>query len=313
MNLTWKRILRGALPLAIVPLAAAAVLARPVRADGPDAMERNERCATRLSIAFLGKAPTAQLAADPSPQAQVDALLEDADFQERFARFVNSQFNPEPGANLPEDASYTLAKYVLAQKKPWKEMFVGKYAVDMAVTDDPNGLGYFRSTAWMRRYAGNELEGYRITAAYRILQNTTGLQLMATTAVDGLDLSATGRQASACKGCHYENWYALDKVARVLSFRKGTGNNMTFTPPTEGPQQILGGQTVSNDEELVQGLVASENFRFNACRLAFTFLYGRSEYTCEADVFDKCVDAFTTQGTMQAALAAIAKDATYCQ
>lgn len=312
MNLTWKRLLRAALPLAIVPLAAAAVLARPVRAEGPDATERNERCATRISIALLGKAPTAQLVADPNPQAQVDVLMDSPDFQERFARFINAQFNAEPGANLPEDASYTLAKYVITQKKPWKEMFVGKYNVDMAVTDDPNGLGYFRSTAWMRRYAGNELDGYRINSAYRILQNTTGLELMATTAVDGLDLSATGRQASACKGCHYENWYALDKVARVLSIRNGTGNNMTFTAPKDGPQQIIG-TTVSNEQQLVEGLVASENFRFNACRLAFTFLYGRGEYTCEAEVFDKCVDAFTTQGTMQAALAAIAKDATYCQ
>jgi hypothetical protein len=313
MNLTWKRILRAALPLAVVPLAAAAVLARPVHAEGADPAELKERCATRLSIAFLGKSPSAQLMAAPNPQDQVDTLLQDPEFQDRFARFINSQFNADPGANLPEDASYTLAKYVMAQNKPWKDMFVGKYNVDMAVTDDPNGLGYFRSTAWMKRYAGNELAGYRINSAYRILQNTTGLELMATTAVDGVDLSANGRQAPACKGCHYENWYALDKVARVLSIRNGTGNNMTFTAPKDGPQQILGGKTISNDAELVQGLVDSENFRFNACRLAFTFLYGRGEYTCEAEVFDKCVDAFTTQGTMQSALAAIAKDATYCQ
>jgi hypothetical protein len=313
MNPVWKRILRAALPLAAVPIAAAVALARPVHADGVDPAERAERCATRLSIAFLGKAPSPQLQAAANPQDQVDALLADPEFQDRFARFVNAQFNPEPGANVPEDASYTLAKYVMVNQKPWKEMFVGKYAVDATVTDDPNGLGYFRSAAWMRRYAGNELAGYRITAAYRILQNTTGLQLLATTAVDGLDLSANGRQAPACKGCHYESWYALDKVAKVLSRRKGTGTNMTFTAPTEGPQQILDGKTISNDAELVQALVESEDFRFNVCRLAFTFLYGRDEYTCEADVFDRCVDAFTKTGTMHSAIAAIAKDATYCQ
>ncbi len=313
MNPIWKRILRAAIPLAAVPIAAAAVLARPVQAENADPAELKERCATRLSIAFLGKAPSSQLMTATNPQDQVDALLADADFQDRFARFINAEFNPDPGANVPEDASYTLAKYVMVNKRPWKDMFVGKFNVDAAVTDDPNGLGYFRSTAWMRRYAGNELGGYRITAAYRILQNTTGLQLLATTAVDGLDLSATGRQASACKGCHYESWYALDKVAKVLSFRKGTGANMTFTPPTEGPQQILDGKTIANDGELVQALVETENFRFNACRLAFNFLYGRDEYTCEADVFDKCIDAFKAQGTMHSAIAAIAKDATYCQ
>lgn len=313
MNSTWKRILRAALPLAAVPIAAAAILARPVKADGVDPAEAKERCATRLSIAFLGKSPSAQLMTASNPQDQVDALLADADFQDRFARFINAQFNPDPGTTVPEDASYTLAKYVMANNKPWSDMFVGKYSVDAAVTADPNGLGYFRSTAWMRRYAGNELAGYRISTAYRIMQNTTGLQLLATTAVDGLDLTATGRQATACRGCHYESWYALDKVAKVLSFRKGTGANMTFTPPTEGPQQILDGKTISNDAELVQALVESENFRFNVCRLAFTFLYGRDEYTCEADVFDKCVDAFKAQGTMRSAIAAIAKDATYCQ
>ncbi len=310
---TLKRTLLAALPLAAVSVAAAAVLPRPVHADGVDQAERAERCATRLSIAFLGKAPSSQLATAPNPQDQVDALLVDPEFQDRFARFVNSEFNPEPGANVPEDASYTLAKYVMVNKKPWKDMFVGKYSVDATVTDDPNGLGYFRSSAWMRRYAGNELAGYRITAAYRILQNTTGLQLLATTAVDGVDLSANGRQATACRGCHYESWYALDKVAKVLSLRKGTGTNMTFTPPTEGPQQILDGKTISNDAELVQALVETEEFRFNVCRLAFNFLYGRDEYTCEADVFDKCVDAFKAQGTMHSAIAAIAKDATYCQ
>lgn len=313
MNPIWKRILRAALPLAALPIAAAAVFARPVQAEGADPAELHERCATRLSIAFLGKSPSAPLMSSSNPQDQVDALLADADFQDRFARFINAQFNPDPGANVPEDASYTLAKYVMANDKPWKDMFVGKYNVDAAVTNDPNGLGYFRSTAWMRRYAGNELGGYRIVAAYRILQNTTGLKLMATTAVDGLDVSANGRQATACRGCHYESWYALDKVAKVLSFRKGTGTNMTFTPPTEGPQQILDGKTIANDAELVQALVETEDFRFNVCRLAFTFLYGRDEYTCEAEVFDKCMDAFKSQGTMRSAISAIAKDTTYCQ
>lgn len=317
MNHKVLRRIAGAVgPVAVFALALAAGLAKPegVRAEGEaEAAEKRERCATRLSVALLGKSPSTEMLSAANPQDRVAAMLEDADFVERFARFANAQLNPEPGANVAEDASYTLAKYVLENDKPWKDMFVGKYDVTNEVTEDPNGLGYFRSDAWMKRFAGNEEEGYRIVAAYRILQNTTGLELTATTNVDGVDLSATGRAAAACKSCHYDNWYALDKVSKVLSRRKGTGNNMTFDPPTDGPQQILGGKTIKDDQELVEALVASENFKFRACRVAFEFLYGRPESTCEGAVFDKCIDAFVKDGSMKTAIATIAKDPSFCQ
>jgi hypothetical protein len=310
--------LAGAIgPVAACALVIAVSVAAPqrVKADGEaEAITKRERCATRLSIAILGKSPTPAALTSADPQAAVDAMLDDAAFVERFAGFANSQFNPEPGETKADDASYTLAKFILTGKKPWKEMFVGNYAVGAdAVTADPNGLGYFTSKAWMTRYAGNETDGYRIVSAYRILQNTTGLQLTATTTAPGMDLSATGRQAAPCNGCHYQGWYALDKVAKILSRRQGEGATITFTPPNEGPQKVLDDQPYANEKELVAGLVDSENFRFNACRLAFKFLYGREESTCEAPVFDKCVDAFKSAGTMQAALAAVAKDASYCQ
>jgi hypothetical protein len=301
-------------PLALAAVAAVAALGKPQKAhaDG-DPTEAHERCATRLSVALLGQSASAALLASADPQAQVDAMIADPAFVERFARFANSQFNVDPGANVMEDASYTLAKYVLANVKPWKEMFIGQYSVTDTVTPDPNGLGYFRADAWMRRYAGNEPDGYRIVSAYRILQNTTGLKLTAVTNAEGVDISVTGRQNAPCNQCHFQNWYALDKVAKILSRRQGLGAKMTFAPPSEGPQTILSGQTISNDADLVNGLVASENFKFNACRLAFTYLYGREENTCEGTVFDKCRDAFEAAGTMQSAVAAIAKDPSYCQ
>ena len=306
----------GAGPVAACALVLAASVAAPQRvlADGePEAVAAHERCATRLSIAMLGKSPTAALLAAADPQAGVDAMLADPVFIERFASFTNSQFNPEPGESAAADASYTLAKFVLAGQKPWKDMFVGAYAVTDTVAPDPSGLGYFTSRAWMARYAGNETEGYRIVSAYRILQNTTGLQLTATTSVDGVDRSATGRQAAACSGCHYQGWFALDKVAKILTRRQGEGAAMKFIAPSEGPQQILDGTSIANERELVTALVDSEDFRFNACRLAFKFLYGREETTCEAPIFDKCVDAFKATGTMQVAIGAVAKDPTYCQ
>ena len=307
------RKVRFAAPLAAVAIGLVASSAsKPVRAEG-DETEKRERCATRLSIGLLGKSPDATLSSAANPQDQVDAMLADGVFVERFARFTNSQMNPQPGENVAEDASYTLSKYVLANKLPWSDLFVGAYDVTNAVAPDPSGLGYFRSVAWMRRYAGNEENGYRLSAAYRMLQNTTGLELTATTNVQGVDLTATGRQAAACRGCHYESWFALDKVAKILSRRKGQNANMTFLAPNEGPQQILGAQTIADDKQLLTALVASENFRVNACRHAFKYLYGRIENTCEAQVFERCVDAFAKDHTMQSAVAVIAKDPTFCQ
>jgi hypothetical protein len=313
---TLKKIAGAVGPLVAGALALGIGLAKPekARADAAsEAQEKAERCATRLSVAFLGKSPSAELVANKDPQTAVDGMLADAAFVERFGRFINSEFNQDPGEALAEDASYTMTKYILTNDKPWKDMFIGKYDVADTVTDDPNGLGYFRSDAWMRRYAGNEEAGYRIVSAYRIMQNTTGLALTATTAVEGVDLSATGREAAGCRGCHYESWYALDKVSRVLSTRKGTGANMTFVAPTAGPQQILGGKTISNDMELVTALVESTNFKVNAVRLAFKFLYGRPETTCEGAVFDKAVDAFDVKGSIKDAISTVAKDPTFCQ
>src|SRR5690348_16166442 len=72
------------LALALTATAAQAQTATP---------EAKERCATRLSVAFLGKSPTAAMVTAADPQAGVDALLTDAAFIERFSRFINATFN----------------------------------------------------------------------------------------------------------------------------------------------------------------------------------------------------------------------------
>ena len=291
--------------------------------NGVSANETTERCATRLSIAMVGAAASSSLLTSPAPQAATDSLMKDARFIERLSRFINSQFNVSPGATPSEDASYYLAKYVLTNGKPWSDMFVGTYDVgpsnaqqpmsEAIVTQDPDGLGYFRSRAWMVRYAGNEPQGMRIVAANRIMWNTIGLTLVATTNAPDADISANGREAAQCKGCHKDSWYALDKVAVVLGTRQGSGDDVTFTPSKVGPQQILGGVAVSNDRELVKALVANEAFDVNACRLAFKYLYGRTEHSCEGPVFDRCVAAFKADKHIQTAIAVVAKDATFCE
>ena len=76
--------------------------------------------------------------------------------------------------------------------------------------------------------------------------------------------------------------------------------------------RVIYGSRLSMSIGLVTALVASDHFKFNACRHVFNFLYGRDETTAEATVFDKCVDALTAQGTIQAALSAVAKDPSFC-
>ena len=59
--------------------------------------ESRARCAIRISAALQAKTATAAQQTAADPQAGVDALIATPDFQERFARFVNSQFNGDPG------------------------------------------------------------------------------------------------------------------------------------------------------------------------------------------------------------------------
>ena len=289
------------------------------RAEGSDTTEVRERCATRLSATLYGRGASAEFAASTSPQSAVDTMVTDPKFNERFARFLNASFNRNAGASSQEDAAYHLGKYVLEKKLPYKALFLGPYNVDadakgvVAVTDDPEGLGYFRSKPWLYRYAGNEGTGLKLATAYRMMNNTVGLELVATTAAPDEDVSAKTRDTNqVCRSCHFEKWSALDLAARVLTRKTLTATGVTFTPPTTGPE-LVADKMVSNDKELVTALVESENFRFNACRLAFKFLYGREESACESATIDACVDAFTSTGMIQSAVATVAKDPGFCQ
>jgi hypothetical protein len=318
-----RRLLRSLLP--VLPIAAAIIasVAAPKKAGADaasDAKERAEKCATRLYTAMIGEGASAEALASATPQTYFDTLVTDTKFRERFSRFINSQFNSNPGMTAAEDASYYLTRHVLTNNLPWTDMFLGQYDVvaaannEATVQTNANGLGYFRSRAWAVRYAGNESNGVRIVSAYRIMQNTIGLKLAATTNLaDIADISAEGRKAAQCAGCHYNPWFALDKVAVVMGTRTGTGAQTQFQPSTAGAQQILGGISVSNDKELVEALVGNEAFNVNACRLAYKYLYGRVEYTCEAPVFDACVKAFKADKKITSALAVVAKDPSFCE
>jgi hypothetical protein len=283
------------------------------------------RCANRLSISLLGNAAQGELLSSADPQASVDRLLEDPIFVERFSRYINSKMNEAPGAVAIEDSAYYLMKHVLQNKLPWKDFFTGTFdltatgqgaAATVNVVQNPNGIGYFRNRAWMERYAGNELTGLRLNAAYRIPHNIVGLELLATTNAPGADVSASGRAAPACKGCHFEGWYALDKTSAILGRVQRSGPNnatVTFLPSDGTPKEVLGGQMLKDDKDLINALVSSEQHLVHSCRLAFGYLYGRHENACEGEVFDACVDALKATGKIQAGLGAIAKDESFCQ
>ena len=283
-------------------------------------LDKRERCAVRMSIALVGRAPDANLLASVDPQAQADAMIDSVDFIERFARFTNTSFNRNPGTVSEEDAPYYVAWEVLSHRKQWRDLFIGAYRVEknasdaIVVVNDPNGLGYFRSPAWLKRYAGNEASGIKLSTAYRIFNNVIGLKLVPSTNALGADITATGRQAAGCRACHYDGIFALDTAASVLTKRVGTGATMTFAPPTlTGPVTMLGGIQVSDDKSLITALVNSESFNFRTCRMAFQFLYGRGENQCEGPVFDRCMKEFRTQGTLQSAIASVVKDPSFCQ
>jgi hypothetical protein len=319
---TRSRISRIALAAVVPALAIAAALGASSKGahaadDGEDKAEANERCAIRLSIALVGKSADAAQLSSANPQGAVDAMVDSPDFAERWSRFINAEFNGGPQTNATDDPVYYLAKHVVTNKKPWVEMFTGAYSVTatttaMEVKDDPAGLGYFTSPTWMRRYAGNEDKGLMLVGAFRIIQNTTGVELVPSIGNPGDDRTATGRQGAACKACHFEQWYALDKFASLLPLKRVNGETVTFVPNTAGPQQILG-KTISDQKSMVAALVDSDAFRFAQCRNVFKFLYGRAENQCEAKVFDACVDALQEKKTIQSAVAAVAKDPSFCQ
>ncbi len=315
-----RRALALILPVALLGASAFGLSGKAAKADDPGRAARNERCATRLSVTLLGKSPDAALSKSDTPEASIDAMLGTPEFRDRFASFINSTFNGGPTTDPTNDPIYYMTRYVLEQNKPWRDLFLGAYDVrapadrqSLEVVANPNGLGYFRTAPWMLRYAGNEEKGIRLAAAYHIIHNTTGFEVQASVAKPGEDRTADGRKSAACEGCHFTSWFALDKAAAVLSQKRiAADGTVSFDATAVTPTALLG-KTLTNDKDLVTTLVDSDSFRFNQCRMVFKFLYGRGENQCEAPLFDKCVDELTSKGSIVAALAVVAKDASFCQ
>lgn len=254
----------------------------------------------------------------PATAKSVDEALASATFSNRFAAFINSRFNRTPGSGMGQDAPAYVAAHVLMNKLPWRETFVGRFNLPdreyPSVEDDPNGIGYFTSPGWLKRYAGNERDGVMLVAANRILQNTIGLSRLAAAnnTAPGVPNNADGRKAAACASCHFIGPYGLDLVAAVLPRKQvDRDGRVTFSAASGAPSSVLA-TSISSERQLIETLVNSEAFTFWSCRLAFEFVYGREEYSCEAPLFDQCADAFNATGLMQDAVRTLITAPGFC-
>lgn len=254
------------------------------------------RCRNQTSIALAGRLPTAEEIAAGDREAVVDGLLSHEDFREHFASFLMRELNNVPSEETYQDALYLVALEVLKTNRPWSSLFNGAFGVRQSpatgrhyVYEDPQGLGYFRTPGWIQRYPGNEAQGVRLTAAYRMLNNLTGIRLTAVNNANATDVSKKGREASGCRSCHYDGWAPLDPVASILGARRGTGLSLEILPPAPDAVAVVGGRAVRNDRELVERLLSSEDYPLHMCDLMFHYVYGRAASSCEAPVVDACV------------------------
>lgn len=295
----------------VVVLAATCATAQPVGTT--------ERCTRRISQT-LGLSWRSSLngLAGKTPQQAVRSWLEQPVAISTFAAFVNSRFNATPAANLSEDAVYQAVRFVFSAKRPWRDVFTGRLQINHTngqVSDDASlpALGYFGSHGWKMRYRGNAPDGLLLSGAYRTLQNTIGFKLAPSAVNAEGDASATGRERAECRSCHFDSPYALDSIARLMPRRVGVGGGAKVETIPVRPETLFNGVAVRDHEHLLEVLVSSDAFLFQACRLAFEFSYGRTESACEAPIFDRCVDAFAQRGDMHDALASILEDPAYCE
>lgn len=295
------------------------VLLGPYAAAAQTPDDATQRCTRRISQTLgIGFRASVQSLAGAAPQTKVRTWLESRDAIATFAGFINARFSPAPGANLAEEGVAAAVRFIVTNKKPWKELFTGRYKINHTnnlITEDPTApaLGYFGSVGWQKRYLGNAPDGLMLTAAYRTMQNTVGLKLLPSAENGEGDVTATGRERAECRGCHFDSPYALDYVARLLPRKVGTGGGARPEKVPVTAQTIFNGVQVRDHEHLVEVLVSSDAFLFRTCRLAFEFAYGRPESACEAAMFDRCVDAFARTGMIQDALASYLEDPQYCE
>ena len=277
------------------------------------------RCRNMTATALTSRAPLPS-ELELSDEEYLNALMSSDEFRDHFSSFLMRKLNNTPADERDQDALYTMSVDMLKKGRPLSDLFKGKLTVKRSpatgadyVADDPNGLGYFHATGWMVRYAGNEPSGIRLTTAYRVLHNLTGLKLTAINNDDVEDTSKKGREAAACRGCHYDSWAPLDPIASLFGRKRGVGASMEFLPPEAGVSATIAGHVVHSDVELVELLVASNDYSVRMCKLMFEFAYGREETECEAAAFDRCMATLKATDSAPATLRTIVGEGGFCR
>lgn len=277
------------------------------------------QCSQKLYNTLFQRPPTQDELKSPFPLAQLPAMLRSNSFRDVFARFVNAKMNTGPSNKLDDNIIYTLVKnHVLRGDKPWHELFNGQVSASGSIiSEDANAIGYFENANWKQRYAGNEEDGYRLRSAYLIINNVIGLNL------DAITVTSTGGSArndrknpqSVCYSCHYASEFALDKIANILTKvdREASANgSIVFTPEPEGPNQTLFNTNVSNLSDLVNTLIAQDQFNTQACSLAFEFLFARQEGGTEPALMNQCISQFKQSQKITDAVALFVQSPIFC-
>ena len=142
-----------------------------------------KQCNQKLSNTLLDRSASMSELNNPDPMGRVDQMLNDGDFKEYFARFVNAHMNWGPKDNADENPIYqSLINYVFKNDLTWDKLFThDREIVGQNANPSTNSVGYFNHRHWRQRYEGNEEDGFKIRTAYMIMNNIIGLNLEAVT------------------------------------------------------------------------------------------------------------------------------------
>lgn len=281
----------------------------------PAAAEVDPVCALKAAASLAGESRV-----DASKYASMEALVAEVlasdRFVEVFSGFVNARFNRGASMTAEEDAVYYVVRHVLSGRLPWSQVYVGEFGWSgpggyPKIDPDPAGVGYFTAPAWVNRYAGNDLDGYMLFAAYRVIQNTTGIVLIPSPFNADANSNLVGRARPECRSCHLDSPLALDALARFFPRRNGFGARMTLTPPENTPAR-LAGKDVASLREALNALLKTDDYLFWTCRMIYEFAYGRAESTCEALAFDRCTATLARTDDIRAAITEVVLDQGFC-
>lgn len=330
----------------VKPLIGLVALSALSSAPAMGAAQNSMQCSQKLYSTLFGRAATATELELANPLSNVDSMLQDEEFHNKFGEFVNahmnwipaegSRNNPvymgitkylfKPGPNewiFDENGNRTDQKYT--QELPWAYLFTKGYETyDNGYNPKTQdrcmnaASGYFSTDYWQKTYKGNEEGGIKIRTAYMIMNNQIGLDLEALTvnSSGGSGLEARSDPSTVCYACHFATDFALDKVASILPKVDRTKapdeQGCTDLPFAGNTQTTVYGQTISNLPELTELLAELPQFDENACSIAFEFVFGREERGADREIFEPCIAEFEKSGFITTAVKYFIESEYFC-